>query len=55
MSVTASNGFFNGAVKVPGTTRTNTFKGVVLQDAGAGFGYFLGTNQSGQVRWQDAK
>jgi hypothetical protein len=49
MSVGASNGVFIGSVKVPGTTRTNTFKGVVLQDLGAGYGYFLGTNQSGEV------
>jgi hypothetical protein len=49
MSVTASNGLFSGSVKVPGTTRTNTFEGVVLQDARAGYGYFLGTNQSGEV------
>jgi hypothetical protein len=49
MSVAASNGVFTGSVKVPGTTRTNTVKGVVLQDLGAGYGYFLGTNQSGEV------
>ena len=55
MSVTTSNGLFAGSVKVPGITRTNTFKGVVLQDFRAGYGYFLGTNQSGEVRWESVE
>jgi hypothetical protein len=49
MSITRSNGLFSGSVKVPGTTRTNTFKGALLQDLDSGYGYFLGTNQSGSV------
>jgi hypothetical protein len=48
-SITKSNGLFSGSVKVPGTTRTNTFKGAFLQDLDSGYGYFLGTNQSGSV------
>jgi hypothetical protein len=49
VSLTVSNGTFTGKVTVPGTTRTNTFKGAVLQDADSGYGFFLGTNQSGRV------
>src|SRR2546429_9097687 len=49
LSLTLSNGTFSGRVKVPGTTRTNTFKGALLQDSDSGYGYFLGTNQSGSV------
>jgi hypothetical protein len=49
LSITTSNGTFTGSVNVPGTTRTNTFKGALLQDLDAGFGYFLGANQSGRV------
>jgi hypothetical protein len=49
MSITRSNGVFSGSVKVPGTTRTNTFKGAFLQDLESGYGFFLGTNQSGSV------
>jgi hypothetical protein len=49
LSVTASNGTFSGSVKVPGTPRTNSFKGAFLQDLNSGYGYFLGTNTSGRV------
>ena len=49
LSLTRSNGLFSGSVKVPGTTRTNTFKGVLIQGLDSGYGYFLGTNQSGSV------
>jgi hypothetical protein len=49
LSLTLSNGTFSGSVKVPGTTRTNAFKGALLQDQDSGSGYFLGTNQSGHV------
>ena len=49
LSVTTSNGIFSGSVKVPGTTRTNTFKGALLQDMDSGYGYFLGPSQSGSV------
>jgi hypothetical protein len=49
LSITLTNGVFSGSVKVPGTTRTNTFKGALLQNQNSGTGYFLGTNQSGWV------
>lgn len=49
LSITLTNGVFSGTVKVPGTTRTNTFKGALLQNQNSGTGYFLGTNQAGWV------
>ena len=49
LSLTVSNGTFAGKMTVPGTTRTNTFKGALLQDSDAGYGFFLSTNQSGRV------
>jgi hypothetical protein len=49
LGIALADGTFSGSVKVPGTTRTNTFKGALLQDANSGYGYFLGTNQSGRV------
>jgi len=49
LNLTTSDGTFSGSVNVPGTTRTNTFKGALLQDLNSGYGYFLGTNQSGRV------
>ena len=48
-NITLSNGTFAGSVKVPGTTRTNAFKGALLQDGNAGYGWFLGTDESGSV------
>src|SRR5204863_7909029 len=52
MTLNTANGMFSGNVTVPEAARTNMFKGVVLQDAEAGFGYFLGTNQSGEVMFE---
>jgi hypothetical protein len=49
LNFTLQSGLFAGSVQIPGTTRSNSFKGIVLQDRPAGFGYFLGTNQSGRV------
>jgi hypothetical protein len=49
LTITTSSGTFTGSVNVPGTTRTNTFKGALLQDLDAGFGYFLGPSQGGRV------
>jgi hypothetical protein len=49
LSLTVSNGIFSGSVREPGLTRSNSFKGVLLQDENSGRGYFLGTNRSGSV------
>lgn len=49
LSLTVSNGAFAGSVREPGLTRSNVFKGVLLQDENSGYGYFLETNRSGRV------
>jgi len=49
-----TNGVFSGNVVTPDRTRTNTFKGAILQDLDTGHGYFLGTNQSGRVTFGPA-
>lgn len=49
LTVGKGRGLFTGTVRNPETGRTLGFHGVVLQNLGAGFGYFLGTNQSGGV------
>ena len=51
LSLTVSNGAFAGSVTQPGLTRSNLFKGVLLQDENSGYGYFLETNRSGRVRF----
>jgi hypothetical protein len=48
-SLSPSSGVFSGTVAVPGTRQTNTFRGALLQDLDSGYGYFLGTNQSGRL------
>jgi len=50
MALNATNGVFSGTFRVPGTVTTRSFYGALLQNRDAGYGYFLGTNQSGQVR-----
>jgi hypothetical protein len=48
------NGLISGFFKVPGTAITRSYYGILLQNRDAGWGYFLGTNQSGQVRIEAA-
>jgi hypothetical protein len=49
MSFVLSSGLFNGSVTPPSGGRAFPFHGIVLQNSGAGYGYFLGTSQSGSV------
>ena len=49
LSVTLSNGVFSGSIREPGMTKSNMFKGVLMQDETCGYGYFLETNLSGRV------
>jgi hypothetical protein len=53
-TLNVTNGLFSGNVVTPDRTRTNTFKGAILQDLDTGHGYFLGTNQSGRVTFGPA-
>jgi len=49
LTLVPSTGAFRGNVVPPGTNKTVAVQGVLLQNAGNGYGYFLGANQSGQV------
>jgi hypothetical protein len=49
MSLSTANGLMSGSFLHPDTKRSIILKGVVLQSQNAGFGYFLGTNQSGFI------
>jgi hypothetical protein len=51
MTLNRTNGVFSGSFRVPGTTTTRSFYGSLLQNRDVGFGYFLGTNQSGGIRF----
>ena len=48
VSIVLSTGWFKGAVETSATTR-QTISGVLMQKRNAGWGYFLGTNQSGRA------
>ncbi len=45
----SAGGYGGGSMGSPSVARPLFFSGVVLEGLGLGFGYFLGTNQSGQV------
>jgi len=51
MTLNRTNGVFSGSFRVPGTTTTRSFYGSLLQNRDIGLGYFLGTNQSGGIRF----
>jgi hypothetical protein len=48
LAITNSSGLFGGSVTLPGG-RISAFQGALMESVPAGTGYFLGTNQSGQV------
>jgi hypothetical protein len=49
MSFVPSTGLFNGSVTPPSGGRAFPYHGIVLGISGVGYGYFLGTSQSGTV------
>src|SRR5207245_2031627 len=49
-----TEGIFTGNFLVPASGVTEWFTGVLLPSRNAGFGFFFGTNQSGQVRIEAA-
>jgi hypothetical protein len=55
LKVTLASGAFSGSVTEPGAKKPDSFKGVLLHDRNGGYGYFLGTNQSGSVILQGAE
>jgi len=52
VGISLQSGLFSGHVVNPATKKSLSFNGVVLTNAGYGDGYFLGTNLSGQVLFQ---
>lgn len=54
MSLDVARNLMSGTFVAPGTTVRRTYYGALLQSRDAGYGYFLGTNQSGQVLFQAA-
>jgi hypothetical protein len=52
LSVTPSTGLFRGTFVDPDSHKSQPFQGVLLlfQDSNIGIGYFLGSNQSGEIR-----
>jgi hypothetical protein len=53
LTITPSSGFYKGSVANP-LGWPLSFQGVLLEKSGMGAGYFLGTNQSGQVIFNPA-
>jgi hypothetical protein len=51
LSLTTSSGLFKGSVTLPGMKQGSAFQGVLFEKSGIGQGYFLGTNQSGQLNF----
>ena len=51
MTFTVTSGLFKGSVTDTNTGKAIPFTGALLQKLDSGYGYFLGTNQSGQVRF----
>lgn len=50
LSITTSSGLFRGTFVDPDTRKAIPFQGVLLQDSNGGLGYFLGSDQSGEIR-----
>lgn len=50
LSINRSSGLFTGSVTPPGATKSIPFRGAIDQNLNQGWGFFLGTNQSGCVR-----
>lgn len=49
LSLNTAKGTFSGSVTPPGERRSIKFAGILVRQDGEGYGYFLGTNQSGSV------
>lgn len=50
LALNNNNGLISGVFRMPGTSIMRSYSGILLQNRDAGWGYFLGTNQSGSVR-----
>jgi hypothetical protein len=54
-NIKKDNGLFSGTIQVPGYTATVKFKGTLLQNQKAGYGFFFGINQTGQILLEAAQ
>lgn len=52
MTITTASGRFSGSAQVPGSTKLLSFRGAVLPDLISGLGFFVGTNETGGVRFE---
>jgi hypothetical protein len=50
LSITTASGLFRGTFVDPETQKAELFQGVLFQDSNVGVGYFLGPDQSGEIR-----
>ena len=50
VALVTSRGTFSGSFSVPPSKLKHKFNGVLIRQLNAGYGYFVGTNQSGFVR-----
>ena len=53
LSISRSSGLFTGSVTTPDGSQSFPFKGALHQKQNQGWGFFLGTNQSGLVRFSE--
>ena len=53
LTIALSTGLFSGRVTPPGAAQSLSFKGVLHQKQNYGSGFFLGTDQSGRVRFAE--
>lgn len=51
MTLDRTTGRFSGSFRIPGTSTSRTFYGSLLQNRDEGYGYFLGSDQSGQIHF----
>jgi hypothetical protein len=49
LTISTASGLFTGSVVNPATKKAISIYGAVLQKQNIGAGYFLGTNESGEV------
>ena len=54
LSITLKTGLFKGNFAESGTGQIVLFSSALQQKQNAGFGYFLGTTQSGEIRFEAA-
>ncbi len=50
LALKTARGTFTGSLSLPSSPKVHKLNGVLMRQFDAGYGYFLGTDQSGQVR-----